>query len=45
MSGVSVQELDDIRAGKKEFGDLALKDVNRLLISFPELLNLDQLII
>jgi hypothetical protein len=45
LSGVSIQELDDIRVGNKEFGDLTLKSVNLLMLSFPELLNLDQLLI
>jgi hypothetical protein len=38
VSGVAMQRLDAIRAG-----ELTLEEVNRLMLSFPELLNLDWL--
>lgn len=43
VSGVAMQRLDAIRAGELELGELSLDEVNRLMLSFPELLNLDWL--
>ena len=43
VSGVEMQRLDAIRAGELELGELTLDEVNRLMLSFPELLNLDWL--
>ena len=43
VSGVAMPRLDAIRAGKLELGELILDEVNRLMLSFPELLNLDWL--
>lgn len=44
VSGVAMQRLDTIRAGELELGELTLDEVNRLMLSFPELLNLDWLL-
>ena len=38
-----MQRLDAIRSGELAFGELTLDEVNRLMLSFPELLNLDWL--
>ncbi|WP_320163633.1 hypothetical protein [uncultured Trichococcus sp.] len=43
VSGVAMQRLDSIRAGEMELGELTLDEINRLMHSFPELLNLDWL--
>lgn len=43
VSGVAMQRLNAIRAGELELGELSLDEVNQLMISFPELLNLDWL--
>jgi hypothetical protein len=43
VSGVEMQRLDAIRSGELELGELTLDEVNRLMLSFPELLNLDWL--
>ena len=43
VSGVEMQRLDAIRSGELAFGELTLDEVNRLMLSFPELLNLDWL--
>ncbi len=45
VSGVAMQRLDAIRAGELELGELNLDEVNRLILSFPELLNLDWLFV
>lgn len=44
VSGVAMQRLDTILAGELELGELTLDEVNRLMLSFPELLNLDWLL-
>lgn len=44
LSGVAMQRLDTIRAGEMELGELTLDEINRLMLSFPELLNLDWLL-
>lgn len=43
VSGVAMQRLDAVRAGALELGELTLDEINRLMLSFPELLNLDAL--
>lgn len=43
VSGVAKQRMNAIRAGELELGELTLDEVNRLMLSFPELLNLDWL--
>lgn len=43
VSGVEMQRLDAIRSGELELGELTLDEVNRLMLNFPELLNLDWL--
>lgn len=43
VSGVAMPRLDAIRAGELELSELILDEVNRLMLSFPELLNLDWL--
>ncbi|HAZ59012.1 MAG TPA: hypothetical protein DCY16_02300 [Trichococcus sp.] len=45
VSGVARQRLDAIRAGELELGELTLDQVNRLMLSFPELLNLEWLFV
>lgn len=45
VSGVAMQRLDAIRAGELELEELNLDEVNRLILSFPELLNLDWLFV
>ena len=43
VSGVAVQRLDAIRAGELALSEMTLDEINRLMLSFPELLNLDWL--
>ncbi|WP_106450154.1 hypothetical protein [Trichococcus alkaliphilus] len=43
VSGVAMQRLDAVRSGEMGLGELTLDEVNRLMLSFPELLNLDWL--
>ncbi len=42
VSGIDVQALDAVRRGKAKPEDLAMKDVNRLITCFPELLNIEE---
>lgn len=44
VSGVAMQRLDAVRAGEIELAELSLDEVNRLMLSFPELLNLDWMV-
>jgi hypothetical protein len=44
VSGVAMQRLDAIRVGEMVLGELTLDEVNQLMLSFPELLNLDWLL-
>ncbi|MPM30272.1 hypothetical protein SDC9_76820 [bioreactor metagenome] len=43
VSGVAMQRLDAVRAGELALSELTLDEVNRLMLSFPKLLNLDRL--
>ena len=43
VTGVEIQRLDAIRSGELELGELTLDEINRLMLSFPELLNFDWL--
>ena len=45
VSGVAVQRLDAIRAGELALSEMTLDEINRLMLSFPELLNLEWLFV